>query len=145
MKLSIQWNQNMEFISSNDKGKVVMDAKSPIGKGNGFSPKELVVMGLAGCTAMDVIALMKKHKQDVSSFDVGMDVLTTPGQPSVFSHATIHFIMRGNVDRTKLIEAVELSQTQYCGVSAMLVKAFPIEYRITLNNEDIATGKARFA
>ena len=67
-----------------------MDAKSPIGKGNGFTPKELVAIGLAGCTGMDVAALMKKHKQNVQKFEIDVDVQTSSGaHPSVFSSAML--------------------------------------------------------
>jgi putative redox protein len=145
IKVNTKWNQNMSFISDDGKYSVNMDAKAPIGKGEGLTPKELVAVGLAGCTAMDVIAWMKKHKQDVTSFDINTEVdTTTDGHPMVFSKARLTFTMTGTVEREKLIEAVTLSQTKYCGVSAMLSKAFPIEYQVILNGETIHEGHASF-
>lgn len=146
MKTNVIWNQNMKFTGTNDKQTVTMDAKSPIGRGEGLTPKELVAIGMAGCSAMDVIGLMKKHKQNVTSFSVETNVETsTSGHPSVFTKAELVYNIAGeNLEKTKVIEAVELSQSKYCGVSAMLSKAFPIEYRILVNQEEIATGKASF-
>lgn len=146
MKTNVVWNQNMNFTGTNDKQAVVMDAKSPIGRGEGLTPKELVAIGMAGCSAMDVIALMKKHKQNVTSFSVAANVETSAsGHPVVFTKAELVYNIGGeNLDNAKVIEAVELSQSEYCGVSAMLSKAFPIEYRILVNQEQIATGKASF-
>jgi len=122
-----------------------MDAKAPIGKDSAPTPKDLVALGLGGCTAMDVIALLKKYKQLPESFAV--EVETTPSEgrvPVVFTKATLSFVVRGQVEPAKLLEAVTLSQTKYCGVTAMLLKSFPITYRVELNGEEVGTGVARF-
>src|SRR5690606_6375283 len=112
---------------------------------SGASPKELVAMGLGGCTAMDVIALLKKHKQPPQSFLVNVEVQTsTGGHPAVFEKAVLRFVVNGAVDADKLLEAVKLSQTKYCGVSAMLSKALPIEYKVVLNGTEIGAGSANF-
>lgn len=145
MKTNTIWKTNMNFIGECGENRVQMDAKPPLGKAGGATPKELVVLGLSGCTAMDVIALMKKHKQDVKHFNIEADVSkSSGGHPEVFTHILLTFNAEGNIERDKLIEAVKLSQTKYCGVSAMLSKAFPIEYKIKLNNEIIAEGKTAF-
>lgn len=145
MKTTLRWDQGMKFNAGTEKHSVTMDAKSPIGRGEGLTPKELVATGLAGCSAMDVIAWMKKHRQNVKNFEIETNIETTPtGHPAVFTKAVLHFRMTGEVEGEILKQAVELSQTQYCGVSAMLSKAFPIEYVIELNGETIATGQAKF-
>lgn len=145
MKASVMWKDNMQFEGSTGNHAVIMDAKNPIGKDTGATPKELVAMGLGGCTAMDVIALLKKHKQLPESFEVELAIETTAsGYPAVFEKAVLFFKANGKVDADKLIEAVRLSQTKYCGVSAMLAKAFPIEYRIILNDVEINKGFAQF-
>lgn len=146
MKCEINWQEGMRFNTQVDNHQFLMDAKSPIGKGSAPTPKEMVAAGIIGCTAMDVIALLKKYKQLPSKFDVGIDVQTSTGQqPAVFTSAMIHYKVEGSVEPEKLKEAVVLSQTKYCGVSAMLSKAFPIEYKIELNSEIIGTGKADFS
>lgn len=145
MKTNIVWKDAMEFEGVAGQHLVRMDAKAPIGKDSGATPKELVVMGLGGCTAMDVIALLKKYKQPPQSFQVEVEVQSsTIGHPAVFEKAVLRYVVGGKVDADKLIEAVGLSQTKYCGVSAMLSKAFPIEYKIVLNEAEIGAGAANF-
>lgn len=145
MNIGIQWTKNMQFTATHSNSTLVMDAKAPIGKGEGFTPKELVVLGMAGCTGMDVVAMMKKFKQEIQSLTIDANVETsTSGHPAVFTKATLIFNVTGNVDSEKLIDAVRQSQTQYCGVSAMLVKSFPIDYQVILNETKIASGEARF-
>ena len=127
MKATLNWTEGMQFSVSAGQHQILVDAKSPLGKDTGMAPKELVVAGLGGCTAMDVVALLKKHKQVVESFSVDTDVKMSQGKyPTVFTEAKITFTATGNIDKNIFLDSVRLSQTQYCGVSAMLVKAFPI-------------------
>lgn len=94
---------------------------------------------------MDVIALLKKYKQPPDSFRIDIEIHPSTGtHPIVFEKAILSFMVDGAVDPEKLKEAVKLSQTKYCGVSAMLSKSFPIEYRIILNGNEIETGVAKF-
>lgn len=145
MKSTVVWKAGMEFDGQVDDHNVPMDAKAPLGKGSAATPKELVALGLGGCTAMDVIALLKKHKQPPTSFRVDVEVQPSSGaHPVVFDEAFLSFIVDGDVDAATLTEAVQLSQTKYCGVSAMLSKALPIHYRIVLNGNEIGTGSANF-
>lgn len=140
------WTGKMQFQAHAGGHMALQDAKTPVGEGSGMTPKEMVVVGLCGCTAMDVIALMKKHKQDVQSFEVRAEVQTTDkGHPAVFLNVLLTFELKGNIEAEKLIEAVHLSQTKYCGVSAMLEKAVPIQYRIVLNEKQIGEGHAHFS
>ena len=145
MKTNVSWKSNMSFNGLCDQNSVAMDAKPPLGKAEGFTPKELVALGISGCTAMDVIALLKKYKQEVKKFDVDSEVVGTKGSyPEIFASVHLTFKAEGNIEKDKLIEAVQLSQTKYCGVSAMIAKATPITYDIILNNENIGSGKASF-
>ena len=145
MKAVLNWNEKMNFTALADGHSVSMDAKSPIGQGLAMTPKDLVVVGLGGCTAMDVIALMKKHKQIVNSFQVEVEVETSTGKtPMVFTKADIYFRLEGSLDEAIVLESVRLSQTKYCGVSAMMAKAFPITYHVYINGKDVGTGQADF-
>ena len=142
MRSAVVWKSGMEFEGVADNHTVGMDAKAPLGKGAYCTPKELVALGLGGCTAMDVIALLKKHKQPPQAFRIDIEIeSSTGGHPAVFTKAILTFNIEGAVDAEKLKEAVALSQTKYCGVSAMLSQAFPIEYVVVLNGEEIGTGK----
>lgn len=145
MKTEITWLGAMKFESTAAGNKILMDAKSPIGQGTAQTPKELVAAGLGGCTAMDVAAMFKKHRQTPESLKIDVDIETTTGvQPAVFTKAVISYYATGAVSRDVFIEAVVSSQTLYCGVSAMLAKAFPIHYKVYLNNEKIHEGQAHF-
>lgn len=145
---SVVWKEKMQFegLSAAGEHSVAMDAKSPIGQDTGFTPKELVTLGMAGCTAMDVAALMKKYKLNMDSFEVKAEVLgLTQGHPTMFKEVKLTFDVKGaEVLPEKLIEAVTLSQTKYCGVNAMLSKACDVSYVVLLNDEEIAQGKAEF-
>lgn len=145
MNAQIKWTSGMKFEATSEGNSVQMDAKSPIGTNTAMTPKELVAAGLGGCTAMDVVALLKKHKQGYKTLEVSVDIATsTSGQPVVFTSATLTFTATGEVDKEILLNAVHLSQTKYCGVSAMLAKAFPISYLVKLNGEQVGEGKADF-
>lgn len=145
MKTTINWTDAMTLEGIVGTHTVPMDAKAPIGRDSAATPKELVAMGLGGCTAMDVIALLKKYKQPPQSLKIDIDIQTsTAGHPAVFEKAVLTFLVNGQIDADKLLEAVKLSQTKFCGVSAMLSKAFPIEYRVILNGSEIGTGLANF-
>ncbi len=146
MKASLKWKQNMAF-DVNCAGQIVpTDAKPPLGKGEGITPKEMLLAGIGGCTAMDVVALLKKHKQVFDTFNVDVDApLTNSGYPAVFTDAVVVFNVTGDVDPKILLDSVVLSQTKYCGVSAMLSKAFPIRYSVILNGSEIGSGKADFS
>jgi putative redox protein len=145
MKITTRWNEKMTFTASDGAHSTQMDTRSPIGSDSALTPKQLVVAGLAGCTAMDVVALLKKHQQPLESFEVDTEVeKSSGGYPEVFTGALLIFRLRGQVDPARAIEAVRLSQTRYCGVSAMLSKAFPIRYRIELNGQSIGEGAATF-
>ena len=127
MKTQTIWKEKMQFVAESDGNRIDLDAKSPIGTGKALTPKELVAIAVSGCSAMDVAALMRKHKQPLESFAVEADVAIKEGsKPQVFSEIRLTFSLTGNLDRDIVIEAVRLSQTQYCGVSAMLLKAVPI-------------------
>ena len=145
MKTKTIWKEKMVFSAESEGNSVIMDAKTPIGGGTGLTPKELLAIAVSGCTAMDVAALMKKHKQPVEAFEVDANVTIKEGsKPQVFEKIELVFSLRGKLEKDRVIEAVHLSQTQYCGVSAMIAKSVPITYRILLNEEEVATGEAAF-
>lgn len=145
MKMQMKWNDKMSLTAESEGNTVSMDAKAPLGAGAAMTPKHLLAAGLCGCTAMDVIALMKKHKQNLTHFTIDADITTTDTHPMVFSKAVLLFKLEGELDTAKVLEAVTLSQTKYCGVSAMLSKAFPISYRVFVNGTEIGSGESVFS
>ena len=145
MQARTVWTEKMNFTGECEGHSVDLDAKPPFGSSLGFTPKELVAIAVAGCTAMDVVALMKKYKQPLESFEVKVEAPTLEkSKPPVFKELALIFVFVGQLDREKVIEAVHLSQTKFCAVSAMISKTVPIHYKILLNNEEIGIGQAEF-
>jgi putative redox protein len=146
MRMSCSWQSGMKFEATSGEFAVSMDAKAPLGTGTAMSPKQLVAAGLCGCTAMDVAAAMRKHRQPMQALAVNAEIESTKsGYPAVFTHLHLHFRVQGEIDADILRKAVHESQTKYCGVSAMLAQAAPISYSIELNGAEIGTGQAEFA
>jgi putative redox protein len=145
MKLTTTWKEKMRFLGEADGHSVPMDTKPPIGTDTALSPKQLILAAICGCTGMDVVALLKKYKQPLESFTLEAEgTLTGGGHPIVFQSIHLLFKFSGAMDRNRVLEAVQLSQTKYCSVSAMISKAAPITYAIELNSEVIGTGAANF-
>jgi putative redox protein len=145
MQLELNWKDGMAFEAKAGSNLISMDAKTPIGRNTAATPKELLAAALAGCTAMDVIALMRKHKQEVTHFSIKTEISTNEkAHPAVFTAVKLNFYLEGQVDPAKALQAVQLSQTQYCGVSAMLSQAFPINWELFVNGASIGTGEASF-
>ncbi len=145
MQIVCRWQEGMKFTGTDSKHPVSMDAKKPFGAESAMSPKDLVICGLCGCTAMDVVGLMKKHKQTIEEFEVTADVtMTEKVHPLVFERIELLFTLKGAIEPAILLESILLSQSKFCGVSAMLSKAVPIHYSVSLNGETIGSGKADF-
>lgn len=135
MEAKVVWKQKLSFTGTASLGfEVPLGTKAAAGgDDDGFSPMELVLVGLAGCTAMDVISILQKKQQDVTGFEVRVLADRVEAHPRVFNHALVEYIVTGHaVDPAAVERAVELSTTKYCSASAMLSKAFPIEHKITI-------------
>lgn len=144
MKISMNWQGDMTFVGTDGRNSVTMDTQAPIGRGAALSPKQMCLASICGCTGIDVASLLKKYKQTVRTFRMEADAPTTEGYPSVFAHVQLDFFLEGEIESAKAIEAVELSQTKYCGVSAMIAKACPIHYRVHVNGTKVHEGQANF-
>jgi putative redox protein len=140
MQAKVNWNEGMSFTGTADSGfSIQMDAKKEVGgEGKGFIPMELMAMSLAGCTAMDVISILRKKRQDVTDFEVRVDVDRAEEHPKVFTHATINYIVTGhNVNEKAVLRAIQLTADRYCPAQAMLGQVFPIDlnYQIFEGND----------
>ncbi|MCJ7435412.1 MAG: OsmC family protein [Anaerolineales bacterium] len=132
MHASVKWNSRMSFTGIADSGfPISLDTDESVGGDNcAARPLELIALGLAGCTAMDVISILQKKRQAVTSFEVKVDVARANEHPKVFTNAVIHYVITGrNIDEAALTRAIELSAVKYCPAQAMLAKAFPMELR----------------
>ena len=145
MQARVVWTKKMKFTADCEGHSIELDAKPPFGDSSGSTPKDLIAIAVAGCTGMDVVALMKKYMQPLEAFEVTAEASTVENaQPPVFKEIFLTFHFKGQLEKEKVIEAVHLSQTKFCAVSAMLAPALPIHYKIFLNGEEVGAGDANF-
>lgn len=113
---------------------ITMDGPENLGGSNaGVRPKELILIGLAGCTASDVVSILQKKRVKLSDFEINITAQQTEEHPKVFTDIDLEYVFYGKDIKTNDVErAIELSTTTYCSVSAMLKKAMTINhsYRI---------------
>ena len=120
---------------------VVMDgAKTGGGDEAAPSPKELVLLALGGCTAMDVSGILRKRRVDVRRFDMELDADVAEEHPKVFTQIRMTYRFEGDVPTSEVERAVRLSQEKYCSVSAMLRQAVPLRWRAVVNDQEVASG-----
>lgn len=136
MEARVNWKEGLAFDGLGGSSGLTLPLDTSVesgGSNSGFRPMELLLVGLAGCTGMDVISILQKKKQDVTDFEVRVHGDRAEDHPKIFTHILIDFIVTGhNVDRAAVDRAVELSSTKYCSAQAMLGKAANIETRITI-------------
>ena len=139
MKAKVTWKDQMTFTGTADSGFEIPLGTDPFvgGDNDGFRPLELMAVSLAGCTAMDVISILKKKRQDVTGFEVTVDTDQADGHPKVFTAATIEYHVTGNdIGEKAVLRAIELSATRYCPAQSMLAKVFPMELKYFIYAED---------
>jgi len=114
------------FEATDQNGHTVKMDSSPEsgGKNFGVRPMQILLMGLAGCSAIDVITILKKQRQEVADYKMVVNGEREAGkEPSLWQEINIEFHLYGNIDEGKANKAVELSIDKYCSVAATLVKA----------------------
>lgn len=129
MKAQVTWNGGMQFEGTADSGhKLVLDSSPDVGGADsGFRPMELMAISLAGCTAMDVISILRKKRQEVTGFEVKVDAPRAKDHPHVFTEMKVTYVLRGRgIDAASVERAMQLSEEKYCPAQAMLRQAAPI-------------------
>ncbi|MDK2982121.1 MAG: putative redox protein [Chloroflexota bacterium] len=135
MDAKVIWKNRMSFDGTSDSGFTVPLGTTPAvgGDDDGFRPLELLAVGLAGCTAMDVISILSKKRQEVTAFEVRVHADRQDEHPKVFTHLTIEYVLSGNdLSREAVERAVQLSAEKYCPAQAMFSKIVPIDLEITI-------------
>ena len=129
------WQEGMSFDVALDGHTFAIDAAPEHGGANrGPKPKGLILSGLAGCTGMDVVAILNKMRMPFDSFDVAVVGELTEEHPKHYNRITVVYTFTGTaLDEKKIEKAVRLSQENYCGVSEMLKHAAEISHEIRLN------------
>ena len=132
--ISAIWLNDLAFEAEVDGHKIYMDSSQEHGgKNTGPRPKPLMMVALAGCTGMDVAALLKKMRVDVEEFSVDVEGDVTEEHPKRFEGMKVIYRVKGkDISRKNVEKAVNLSISRYCGVSANYEKAFPITHEIII-------------
>ncbi len=139
MKAHVTWHQGLSFKGESESGfQVNLGANTQVGGANdGFRPLELMAISLAGCTAMDVISILTKKKQDVTSFKVEVMANQAEEYPRVFTSAVVNYIIIGHaIDEKAVLRAIELSSTTYCPAQAMLGKVMSMELTYEIHEQN---------
>lgn len=131
-RATVRWVEGMEFEAvTGSEHRVSMDAGvGDGGKNHGASPMELLLVGMAGCTGMDVVDILRKKRQQVHGLEVRIEGTRCDTHPMVYTEIDVVYVVRGRDIPPKAVEdAIHLSETKYCGAGAMLGKTAKINSR----------------
>ncbi len=123
----------MSFVAETGSGHLVTRDGAPDGGGRNLAPRpmEMVLLGTGGCTAYDVVLILKRGRHAVSGCEVKLQAERAREDPKVFTRIRFHFIVRGHdLKRDAVERAVKLSHEKYCSASAMLARTAALEYTI---------------
>ena len=125
MKATVRWAGKMSFEGRSESGhSVIMDGSPDIGGENrGPRPMEVVLLGLGGCTSIDVMLILGKARQQVTDCVAHIEAERAPTDPKVFTKIHVHFVVSGRqLDPRRVEKAIQLSAEKYCSASIMLGK-----------------------
>lgn len=133
-QVDIKWIDGVAFSAEGDGHSITIDAPFESGGENkGIRPKMLILAGLGGCTAVDIVLILKKMQQNLTDLRIAVEGKLTEHHPKVYETIVLKYIFKGkDLDRAKLQKAIELSQEKYCGVTAMLRNSVKISYEIII-------------
>ncbi len=145
MKATIKWAGGASFEGTPGSGHtVVMDGPPEAGGENrGCRPMEMLLLGLGGCTAFDVVAILRKARQPVTGCEVEVEAERAEKPPKVFTRIHLHYRVSGDGLSPKQVErAVSLSKDKYCSATIMFAKSAELTHEVTLDGalEDPAAG-----
>ena len=135
MQARVKWLDNLSFVGESGSGhSVVMDGSTEHGgRDLGVRPMEMVLLGLGGCSSIDVILMLKKARQDVTDCQVLIDAERADAVPAVFTSVKLNFKVEGRKLSVKQVErVVGLSVEKYCSVTKMLESSVEISFEIEI-------------
>ena len=141
MGAKVTWKGKMSFDGTADTGFTLPLGSDPSvgGDNDGFRPLELFLVGLAGCTAMDVISILRKKRQEVTEFTVTAEAERANEHPKVFTKIHLQYQVTGkDIDEAALQRAIELSETRYCPAQAMLMHSVTINNTYSIHQTEIS-------
>jgi putative redox protein len=131
MKVRVKWIEHVAFLGETESGHALVMDGAPEGGGRNLGPRpmETVLAGTGGCTAYDVVTILKKARQHISDCVLEVDAERAPTDPKVFTRIHFHFVISGrNVRREQVERAIHLSAEKYCSASIMLGKTAEITH-----------------
>ena len=134
MNTTVRWIEGMMMVGESASGHaIVMDGPEDLGGKNlGVRPMEMLLLGMGGCTTVDVISTLKKMREEVRDCRVEISAQRADEHPKVFTKIHLHFIVEGeNLNDKKIAKAVSLSDDKYCSASIMLGKMATITHDFT--------------
>ena len=130
MECKVRWTgEGMSFVAETGSNHLVTMDGAPDGGGRNLAPRpmEMVLLGTGGCTAYDVVVILKKSGQDVTGCEVKLTAERATTDPKVFTRIHMHWTVRGRGLKRNLVEhAVRLTHEKYCSATAMLIKTAEI-------------------
>jgi putative redox protein len=131
MKAKIKWLDGRAFVGESGSGHaVVMDGAPESGGRNiGVRPMEMLLLGLGGCTAFDVVMILEKGREKITSCEVELEAGRADTEPKVFTHVKLIYKLKGkNLKPASVERAIKLSEEKYCSATAMFAKTAKIEH-----------------
>lgn len=135
MQARVTWEGEARFVGETGSGqRVVMDGPPDAGgRGQGPRPMEMILLGLGGCSAFDVVHILQKGRRAVAACEVEIDAERATADPKVFTRIHMRFVVRGaDLDRARVERAVSLSAEKYCSVARMLAATAEITHETEL-------------
>ncbi|HEX6503939.1 MAG TPA: OsmC family protein [Terriglobales bacterium] len=138
---TVQWTDRDRFVGiSSSRHSIVLDAGK---EKTANSPMELVLIGLCGCTATDVVSILRKKREPLTTVEVHARAERAPEPPTVYTQIHLTYRVGGKVSRKAMEDAVRLSEEKYCSVAAMLNKTAKITYSIEYLEDAAAADRSR--
>lgn len=138
MKATVKWLDQMSFVGESGSGhSIVMDGPPDSGGRNmGVRPMEMVLLGMGGCTAFDVVLILKKARQEIIDCWVELEAERATEVPKVFTKIHAHYVIKGkNLDIAKVERAIDMTAEKYCSVSIMLAATVEVTHDFEVINE----------
>ncbi len=138
------WRERMTFDAQTQSGHRLTLDTSPTGGGNdrGASPMQLLLVALAGCTAMDVVSILQKMREPLTGLEVSVEGIRADEHPRIYTDITLVYHVRGPVKPQSVAHAIELSEAKYCSVGAMLGRSARITTRMEIEGDAPSEAKA---
>ena len=139
MKATVKWLDNMSFVGESGSGhSVVMDGPPDDGGRNmGVRPMEMVLLGMGGCTAFDVILILQRARQNVSDCHIELEAQRATDVPKVFTKIHLKYFIKGKgLDEKKVNRAVTMTAEKYCSVSIMLSGSVEITHETIITEDE---------